>query len=223
MMDASELTLSIVETFGIEPQDLVDSAWQSATMHERHDDLAHWRSASAVPSLLKRNAVTAYPARELPETAPWMAGYCSQSSINIEALSLSDQAAIYWNPKDYQRYEVRLPSGTPDTITSAMRGKALSEIVDHPWVRRLDGKVESVSRMKNSIRLSVLRDELMRRAKIKIDPEMLAILRTEKKKLQPGRARISLLAQRQLTPPDVDIKIDPIVLELLESERTGTK
>ncbi|MCL6250400.1 hypothetical protein M3P36_04965 [Altererythrobacter sp. KTW20L] len=215
-MKTSELTVAVMEVYGLEAQGLVDSTWQTTTMHERYDDLVHWRSRSEVPRLLRRTVGKGYEFRDLPEVAPWVAGYCSQSSINVEAVSLGEEAAIYWRPQDHQRFEVRLASGIPETVANAMTGKPLSEIVDHPLARRFDGIVENVSRLKNSIRLSILREASRRFVQLDIDESVLAMLQAEKSKLRVGQARIQLLMQRQLTPPDVDINVEPAVLELIK-------
>lgn len=215
LIGTSNLTLAVIETFRIDSQALADQVWEVGKISPRYSEVSHWRSGGERNKLISKDYET-YSVRSLPFRSPWMAGYCSLTFVAIEAVKLGEDVVIQWAPQRPEIIEVRLNSLLPAAVVVGLRGKAFSDVLDHPLAKRIEAEVVQVQQLKASTRIRLRMLDTSPK-KLGEDPLPLEVYRQQRQKLAEARKRLQAYTLGQLTPPVetpdkgiVDISVDKL-------------
>ncbi len=199
LIGTSNLTLAVIETFGINPQALADQVWEVGKISPRYSEVLQWRSAGERNKLIAKEFET-YTIRDLPKWSPWMAGYSSLTFIAIEAVKLGEGVVIQWAPQRPEMIEVRLDTSLPAAVVMGLPGKSFPDVLDHPLAKRIEAKVVQVQQLKASTRIK-LRMQDTGPKKLGEDPLPLEVYQQQRRKLAGARQRLQAYTLGQLTPP----------------------
>lgn len=200
LMQTNFLTLSILEIYGMANQEFADRVWQVSKIRPRYSETTTWRSA-ADPNKLIGKEFRPYTVRDLPPSAPWMAGYSTLTSIELEAIQLDEGVVLQWRPQTRSLIEVRLNSPLPLTVTSGLVGKSFAEILDHPIAGMIDARVVKVDRLRASTRISLETRRPVKMVKLGRDAKDQGQYQKERTRLSKARERLQEYVVQQLTPP----------------------
>lgn len=154
----SQLTRAVVDEFGIEAQDLVDRVF-TATGEPIAGWPGIWRMAGATPPLL-RQASNMKRAQEVERRPmePWLAGRLINRHLTLSGVGVSADLAllgnIYWRDC-HETFEVRTTMHLPETVMLAAAGHQITDLVKHPLLTRLGGKIIGVETKAAGCRFTV--------------------------------------------------------------------
>ncbi len=155
----NQFTQVVLKELGLAPQSLLDRVFNSVQPRDVRMP-GCWRMEGQTPGLLRQAANMKHAEmvrREREE--PWLAGRCINREFALTGVSISPELALIGEMSPLHdkvdRYEIRVATRLPESLTVAGVGRAVADIVEHPVVARLGGTVERVEIKAASTRLSV--------------------------------------------------------------------
>lgn len=155
---APRLTRCVIDEFGIDVQELVDRVF-TATGDPIGSMSGVWRMEGTTPPLL-RHASNMKRAQEVERhpSEPWLAGRRMGRHLTLSGIGVSADFALLGDlsrRNNHDTYEVRTSTRLPETVTIAAVGHEITELVEHPLLARLGGKIIGIETKAAGLRFTV--------------------------------------------------------------------